>query len=317
MANAIHDQNFDLIVMGISPTYPSPKYGYIVPDLTKQCSEAAFVKNFIEKPDNITAASLISDGALWNGGVFAFRLKYLLNISALYNNQNSYESILKHYDAYPHISFDYEVAEKATSIGVIRYDGNWKDLGTWNTLADELSSETFGNVITDGTSFNTHIINELNIPILCVGTENLVVAASPDGIIVAEKSKCESIKDYIPSTNNRPMFEERRWGTYKVLNYNEFPNGHKSLTKQITIMPNCATSYHRHMFHDEVLNIIHGNGVLIINDEKRSVTQGETIVIPKGVRHAIKAITTLSVIDVQSGSNITEEDIEHFSVDWD
>lgn len=68
----------NLTLMGIDPTYPSEKYGYIIP---RSIQMIADVETFKEKPDVATAKKYIKQGALWNGGVFAYKLKYVLKIA--------------------------------------------------------------------------------------------------------------------------------------------------------------------------------------------------------------------------------------------
>jgi len=315
MAQAISDSIADMVVMGIAPTYPSSKYGYVVPD--KSLSDGILaVKRFTEKPDVATAERLIAEGAQWNGGVFAFKLGYLTEIAERYVNGDSFTDIYDRYNDFPKISFDYEVAEKAENVGMVEYHGKWKDLGTWNTLTDELQRHEYGNVITDGTGENTHVFNELSIPLLCLGTKDLVVAASPDGIIVTEKSKSENIKEYAQKLKSRPMYEERRWGTYKVIDYVEFPDGYCALTKQLTLNPGCSISYQRHSCRNEVWTFIDGEGEIVLDGNRRKVARGETVTILKGTLHALRATSSLTFIEVQSGSNLIEEDIERFAFEW-
>jgi len=316
MAQGITDNEADMIVMGVTPTYPSAKYGYVVFDKESIPDGVVKVRHFTEKPDVATAEKLIAEGALWNGGVFAFRLGYLTAISNKYLNALTFNDVCKHYTELPKISFDYEVAEKAENIGMVKYAGYWKDLGTWNTLTDELPCHEYGNVITDGTGENTHVFNELNIPLLCLGTKNLVVAASPDGIIVSDKSKSESIKEYVQKLKSRPMYEERRWGTYKVVDSVEFDDGYCALTKQLTLNPGCSISYQRHSCRNEVWIFIDGEGEIVIDGNRREIARGETITIPRGTLHALRATTSLTFIEVQSGSNLIEEDIERFDWEW-
>lgn len=317
MARGLESSNDELLVMGIDPTYPSAKYGYIVPDRAASTDNDVIpVKRFTEKPDVAEAERLISEGALWNGGVFAFRLGYVINIAEKYVKASSFPEIRDRYEDFPKISFDYEVAEKAHGIGMVKYHGEWKDLGTWNTLTDELKTHEYGLVTTDGTGHNTHIFNELQIPLLCLGTRDLVIAASPDGIIVSEKSKSENVKTFAAELKQRPMFEERRWGSYKVIDSIEFPDGYCALTKQLTINAECSISYQRHSCRDEVWTFIDGHGEVVLDDVRRPVGRGETIFIPKGVKHALRALTSLTFIEVQSGSNLIEEDIERFEYKW-
>lgn len=321
MALAIDEEIFRLMLMGIKPTYPSSKYGYILPFSSKG-KDIFEVDKFVEKPSVAEAENLIAKGALWNAGVFAFKLGYMLGLSSKYispetpEEKISFDYYLSNFDKYPHISFDHEVAEKETDMGMVAFNGYWKDLGTWNTLTDEVSVSQYGNVITDGTSENTHIFNELNIPLLCIGTKDLVIAASPDGIIVSEKSKSENVKKYAPQLKQRPMYEERRWGTYKVVDYVEFPDKFHALTKQLTLNPGCSISYQKHNCRDEVWTFIDGEGEIVLDGERKPVKRGDVINIPKGQKHALRALTSLTFIEVQHGSNLIEEDIERYPYTW-
>lgn len=315
MIEGVEKDLFRMIVMGVKPTYPSTKYGYVVPDESTDKDGISKVKLFTEKPDATKAEELIERGALWNGGVFAFRLKYVTNLSDSFMKFDDFKEYVANYDRYPKISFDYEVAEKASSVGVVTFDGNWKDLGTWNTLTDEAHLNHHGNVVADSTT-NTHIFNELTIPLLCVGGDNLVIAASPDGILVADKAQSEKVKDHAEALKSRPMYEERRWGTYKVIDYVEFPDKFHALTKQLTLKPGGSISYQRHSCRDEVWTFIDGEGEIVLDGERKSVARGDVINIPKGMLHALRANTSLTFIEVQHGSNLVEEDIERFPYEW-
>lgn len=315
MAKCVENNVADLVLMGIQPTYPSAKYGYVVPDETLSHG-ALRVKRFTEKPTVERAKELINEGALWNGGVFAFRLGYLLDIADKYVSGKSFEEIRDKYTEFPKISFDYEVAEKAKSVAVVPFSGEWRDLGTWNTLTEELKHASYGNVTTDGTGSNTHIINELDIPLMCIGTEGLIIAASPDGILVSEKSRSEDIKAFADKLKRRPMYEERRWGEYRVIDFIEFPDGFSALTKRLRLNPGCSISYQEHSCRDEVWTFIDGEGEIILNGERKKVERGMTVGIPKGMRHALRATTSLTFIEVQSGSNLVETDIVRYPLEW-
>ena len=294
MADAVKNDAAELVLMGIRPTYPSAKYGYVVPMPDNDESGIYRVSRFTEKPDVPTAGRLISEGAFWNGGVFAFRLGYMTDVPCA--------------EVFP-------LSEKAQSVAVVPFAGEWKDLGTWNTLTDGLSEHTIGNVVMDDESGNTHVINELELPIMCIGARNLVIAASNDGILISDKGKSENIKTYADRLQRRPMFEERRWGEYKVVDTAEFPDGYKSLTKQLKIKSGKCISYQVHRHRDEVWTFIDGEGELVLDGVMSVVGRGDTVIINKGVKHAIKAISDLTFIEVQSGDLLVEEDIERF--DWD
>lgn len=318
IAETVAKKEFDLILMGIKPTYPSAKYGYILPSLPEgdQDLKVLQVAEFTEKPDVSTAEKLISEGALWNAGVFAFPLSFISKISDSYFKSDNFQDYVLNFDKYPAISFDHEVAEKNKLMGVVPFYGYWKDLGTWNTLTDELKSKEYGNVLSEEKGDNTHIINELNIPLLCLGTDNLIIAASPDGIIVADKSKSENVKNFANKLKIRPMIEERRWGSYKVIDYIEFPDGFHALTKQLTLKPGCSISYQSHFCRDEVWTFIDGEGEIVIDGVRKPVKRGDVINISRGQKHALKAKSPLTFIEVQHGSKLIEEDIERFPFDW-
>lgn len=306
-----------LVVMGILPDYPSTKFGYVIPDYSAAQNVDVYpVRQFKEKPDELQAKRLLAEGAYWNGGVFAFRLGFLLEIARKYVSEPTFSGIMERFDQYPKISFDYEVAEKTSHIKMVPFSGMWKDLGTWDTLLTEIENEQIGPVVTSD-NINTHVLNELNIPILCVGTRNLVVAASPDGILIADKANTGSIKEFTAAFRNRPMFEERRWGTYQVIDNVVFDDKYETLTKRLTLNKGCSLSYQSHKFRDETWTFIDGEGILVIDDVRQKVRRGDTVFIQKGHKHALLALSSLSFIEVQAGSNLVEEDIERFPISWD
>lgn len=319
MAAEVEHRTADLVLMGITPTYPSEKFGYIVPD-TEHIAAADKatngVKRFTEKPSVPEAEKLLSEHALWNGGVFAFRLGYMMRIVRRYVQAKSFEDTYAHYRDFPKISFDYEVAEKANSLAVVPFTGSWKDLGTWNTLTDELSHNTIGNVLVGNAMSNSHIINELEIPVFANGLKDVVVACSPDGILVCSKDQTENIKKYVDALSLRPMYEERRWGTYRVLSDVAYADGSRSLTKTITLLPGKNISYQIHHHRDEVWTIVDGKGQFVLDGEVRNVTRGDVLIIRKEQWHAIRAISQLTLIEVQTGCPLIEEDIERSDWEW-
>ena len=316
MVEAVENNAADLVLMGITPTCPSTKFGYVVP-----CSEDAEksilrVKRFTEKPDVQRAEALLDEGALWNGGVFAFRLGYMVNVLEKYITASSFEELHSRYGELPKISFDYEVAEKAESVAVLPFDGKWKDLGTWNSLTEELSSKAIGNVALGEQTENTHVVNELGMPVFCNGVKDIVVASSPDGILVCGKEYSENIKNYVDNLSPRPMYEERRWGSYRVLDSTTYSDGCMSLTKVIQIKSGRYISYQIHNNREEVWTVVDGEGVVVLDGERRNVSRGDVVVINQGQKHAIKATTDLQIVEVQMGSSLVEEDIERFEWEW-
>ncbi len=307
----------DMALIGVNPTYPSTKYGYIVPQRPGEVSEAFQVGSFTEKPAEERALDLISYGALWNCGVFAFKLNYALSILEEKGFSTSYGELLEQYHEMPKISFDYEVVERAKSIAALRYAGSWKDLGTWNTLTEEMASGVTGPGIISEDCPNTHVVNELDIPVAVLGLANVVVAVGPDGVLVADKNASPRVKELVEGFSQRPMYEERRWGSYRVLDYTKAEHGMEVLTKRICIAPGKNLSYQVHRKRGEVWTIIKGQGELAFEDELRLVKAGDVVQIPVGARHGIKAVTELEFIEVQMGSQLVEEDIERIFMSWE
>lgn len=319
MSECVKASVADLVLMGITPTYPSSKYGYVVPAINKAaCMSSGYmlVDKFIEKPSVEIAEGLIKQHALWNGGVFSFHLGYMMNIVRKYIDSDTFEETRKRYSELPKISFDYEVAEKAKSVAVVPYTGEWKDLGTWNTLTDELHKHIIGNAVMGSHCENTHIINELHHPIYADGLEDVVVAASPDGIIVCQKRYTENIKNAVDNLTPRPMYEERRWGTYRVLDESTYADGHHSLTKSITLNPGKSISYQRHLHRAEAWTFVEGDGLFVLDGNEKHIKAGDTVIIPMGHKHTVKAITQLSFIQIQTGNPLVEDDIERFDWEW-
>ena len=317
MSALVENEVADLVLMGVRTTHASADFGYILPFATDEEPSYMMVKRFTEKPTEKKAQELIRQGAYWNGGVFAFRLGYMLDIIAQYTSADTYTELREHYSELPKISFDYEVAEKATSMAVVPFDGKWKDLGDWNSLVRELPKATMGNVILGNDVEGTTVINELSLPVVCDGVKNIVVAAGHDGILVCSRESSEYIKQYVDPIHMRPMFEERRWGTYRVLDDTRYADGSHSLTKSITLHPGKYISYQIHHHRTEVWTFVEGEGIFVLDGTTHRVKAGDTVIIPVEHYHSIKALTELTFIEVQMGNPLIEEDIERFDWDWE
>ena len=300
-------EDANLVLMGIEPTYPSEKYGYIIPSDSSSVSK---VETFKEKPDAATAAEYISQGALWNGGVFAYKLKYVLEKARELIGYADYEELYGTYDSLPKISFDYAVVEKEPKIEVMRFAGQWKDLGTWNTLTEAMEDPSIGNTIFNDTCENTHVINELNVPVLCMGLKDVVVSASPDGILVSDKEQSSYIKPYVDQIDQQIMFAEKSWGSFRVLDVEA-----DSLTIKVTLNPGHSMNYHSHDRRDEVWTVISGEGRTIVDGMEQPVKAGDVVTMQAGCRHTIIADTELQVIEVQLGKEISVHDKQKFPLE--
>lgn len=293
--DAVQKNIADIVLMGVVPTYPSEKYGYIIP----ANDDKNIVRSFREKPPVADAEKLIVEGAFWNCGVVAAKLSFLFKILESTIKCNSYLEVLEKYSQMEKNSFDYVVLEKAKSVGVIPYDGEWKDLGTWNTLTEVMDAFPIGDVKMSRDCVNTHVVNELEIPIVVMGVRDMVVAASPDGILVADKVQSSFIKKYVEDLNVRPMFEERAWGEYTVLNVAVDELGNKAVTKKKCIRAGNVIEEMAHKKHSEVWTILSGRAVININGRNHDALPGDTYTIPRNTLHSLKAVENTSIIEIQ------------------
>lgn len=307
MCETVQGGSENLVLMGIEPTYPSEKYGYIKP---MNNSDGTYSWGFTEKPAKEKAEEYIKDGALWNGGVFAYKLSYVLNKSKELLGTSSYDKLFSSYDTLKKVSFDYAVVEQETSIEVLRYSGTWKDLGTWNTLTEAMEEQTIGDARLNETCENVHVINELGVPILVMGGKDLVVSASPEGILVSDKEQSSYIKTFVDAIDQQIMFAEKSWGSYRVLDVEE-----DSMTVKVTLNPGHEMNYHSHEKRDEIWNVIHGTGRTIVDGMEQPVKAGDVITMSAGCKHTVIADTELQLIEVQLGTDINVADKKKYELD--
>ena len=286
--------------MGVEPSYPSEKYGYIMPASPEPQS---LVQSFKEKPDKETAAAYIEKGALWNSGVFAFKLGYALGKARELLGYTDYEDLFHRYEGLSKISFDYAVVEKERNIVVQRYSGTGLDIGTWNTRAAVMPEHTIGRVTMDETCRNVHVVNTMPMPILCMGLKDAVVAASPEGILIADKERSSAMKPYAERLHTPVMYAEKSWGEFRIVDAET-----ESLTIKITLSPGNALTYHLHERRDETWTVIEGRGWVKLDGNEFAVAQGQTVRIPRGSFHTIRAETLLKVMEIQTGEDIDVED---------
>ena len=299
--------NANLSLMGIELTYPSEKYGYIIPETADSVSK---VKTFKEKPDAQTAAAYIAQGALWNGGVFAYKLQYVWDRAHELLDFTDYQDLFAKYETLQKISFDYAVVEKEPNIQVMRFAGQWKDMGTWNTLTEAMEDASIGKAILNDSCQNVHVLNELDVPVLCMGLKDVVVSASPEGILVSDKEQSSYIKPYVDAINQQVMFAEKSWGSFRVLDVED-----ESMTIKVTLNPGHQMNYHSHSRRDEVWTVIAGTGRTIVDGMEQPVQAGDVVTMQAGCRHTIIADTELKLIEVQLGKEISVHDKQKFPLE--
>ena len=297
----------NLVLMGIEPTYPSEKYGYIIPE---SAEHTASVKTFKEKPTEAVAREYIAQGALWNGGVFAYKLKYVMDIAHKLIDFTDYYDLFAKYDTLTKISFDYAVVEKEDKIQVQRFAGEWKDLGTWNTLTEAMEEDVIGKGVLNETCSGVSIVNEMDVPVLAMGLHDVVISASPEGILVSDKEQSSYIKPFVDEFEQQIMFAEKSWGSFKVI---DVETG--SMTIKVTLNAGHSMNYHSHMNRDEVWVIIAGNGKTIVDGMEQSVKAGDVVTMSAGCRHTIIAESELKLVEVQLGNDINVNDKQKFELE--
>lgn len=298
LPKVLEESQSDLALMGVTPSYPSTKFGYI--ETESKSGDWFKVKSFKEKPDEESAKILIENDALWNCGVFCFKLETIIELLKAKQLPIDHKKLESHYDLLENNSFDYAFVEKIDSISVLPFDGEWKDLGTWESLSLELKEDKIGKVLSNESTVNSHIINELDIPIITLGVNNLMIVASPDGILIADKSKTDQLKNIANQASGTPMFEERYWGSFKILDV--VKNGHfEVLTKRVRINAGKSISYQYHEMRTEIWTVLSGEAEIILDGSYRLINTGDTIMIPPKMKHSIKAISNVEMIEIQQG----------------
>jgi mannose-1-phosphate guanylyltransferase len=297
----------NLVLMGIQPTYPSEKYGYIIPVTS---DTVAKVSTFKEKPNAATAQQYIEQGGLWNGGVFAYKISYVLDRAHQLLDFSDYADLYSKYETAAKISFDYAVAEHEPDIAVLRFNGEWKDLGTWNTLTEAMEENIVGDARLNDTCRNVHVINELGIPVLAMGLHDVVVSASSEGILVSDKEQSSYIKPFVDAIDQQVMFAEKSWGQYRVLDVEE-----DSMTIKVTLNSGHKMNYHSHEKRDEVWTVISGTGRTIVDGMEQPVKAGDVITMAAGCKHTVIADTKLQLIEVQLGKDISVNDKHKYELE--
>lgn len=297
----------NLVLMGIQPTYPSEKYGYIKPITS---DDGVRTWEFTEKPDVVKAQEYIDQGALWNGGVFAYKLSYVLEKSKELLGSADYDELFSNYANLKKISFDYAVVEAEKSIDVLNYNGSWKDLGTWNTLTEAMEEPIIGDGRMNDKCEGVHIVNELGIPVLAMGLHDVVISASAEGILVSDKEQSSYIKPFVDDIDQQIMFAEKSWGSYRVLDIEE-----KSMTVKVTLNPGHKMNYHSHQNRDEIWNVIAGQGKTLVDGMEQPVKVGDVITMTAGCKHTVIAGEEgLQLIEVQLGDSISAADKKKYEM---
>lgn len=292
------DSEAELLLLGTRPSYPSEQYGYIVPSLESSCGYAP-VLTFAEKPDKVKALELMREQALWNCGVFAARMSFLLEHLERLGLPVEFAALTVQYPELPVRSFDKEVAERSTKAVVVRHEGEWSDLGSWDTLTDRLPSQVIGAGGLWGECGDSYLINELELPLHVIGVSGIVAIAGPEGILIADKKDANTIKDILAENSvTEPRYGETGWGSYTVVD-RESDGSRLVLTAMLTLLPghelpemtceHCAKSW----------MIVSGHGEVTVNGATSAACAGGSYTIARGQQHTVSAWSAMKLIEVR------------------
>ena len=326
------------VLFGVKPTHPETGYGYIECGAAQR--SAFLVKSFKEKPDLDTAKSYLNTGNyLWNSGMFMLDAEAYLEALQQFEPvmfeacQRAYQDALSDLDFKrvdsvtfsdsPSASIDHAVMERLENLYVLPYKGDWSDVGAWNSVAALATQNAKGNTIQgDGVlldSNNIFVRAESRL-VAGIGLENLIVIETRDAVLVADATKTQYVKDLIDilKSENRKEVEEhlrvyRPWGFYETLIL-----GDRFRVKQIIVDPGESLSLQMHYHRAEHWVVVSGTAEVQVNDEIQMLIADQSVYIPIGSRHRLTnpGKLPLTLIEVQTGNYISEEDIVRFDDDY-
>ena len=312
--------NFSVITFGIKPKFPSTQYGYIQ---SIDDSDVSLVATFHEKPNQIDAKKMIAEGNYsWNSGMFLFRVSNLLdsvraiNSSLLTDLTHIAKSIKtpdseviissNEWSQIENVPFDIAVMEKINNIGCCRFDEDWTDLGDWNSIADNSSSDL---LIDSNNSFIKSY--SPNHDILGIGLENIICVTANKKTLCINKNKSGDIKDILNTyeflSNNDYSRVYRPWGWYESIL--KFPNYQ---VKLLHVNPKGKLSLQSHKRRSEHWVVVEGVAKVQRNDKVLTLSRNESVYLDKEDKHRLwneEKDCGLKVIEVQVGDYLEEDDI--------
>ena len=325
-----------LVTFGIAPSRPETGYGYILSGEARSADgHVSEVARFTEKPNRETAEKLIAEGGCyWNSGMFLFRasayVEELATFRADIHEACSAAVAGEHRDLdfhrpgaafneCPAESVDRAVMERTERGIVVRADMGWSDIGTWDALAEVLEPDGSGNTaegdVISIDSRNCHLWGR-NRLVAAVGLDGLVVVETPDAVLVADKDASQQVAQAVARLRETSRDEHRvhttdyrPWGHAETLQV-----GDGFLVKRITVAPGRALSLQMHHHRSEHWIVVRGEAEVVRGDERFTLAADESTYIPVGTRHRLtnRGPEPLEVIEVQTGSLLSEDDIVRF-----
>lgn len=318
-----------LVLLGIKPHEPATGYGYIKPSQQLAYHGALpvlKVDQFVEKPDVEKAKQFVSDGYLWNSGMFVFKAQTFMQMLQKYQPEMaqqvasmSEESFAETYANFENLSMDYGLAELAEKVAVVPVDMAWSDLGSWDSIyqrheKDAQNNVTHGQVLSQETT-NSLLWTETGL-LAILGVDNIAVIQTADATLICDKNRSEDIKALVAQVKvHNPTLTEihqtvyRPWGSYTVL---EESTNFK--IKRIVVNPSAKLSMQMHKHRAEHWVVVSGVATITNNEIEFTLNENQSTYISKTHRHRLenKGSEPLSIIEVQCGDYVGEDDIIRF-----
>ncbi|MBU2541515.1 MAG: mannose-1-phosphate guanylyltransferase/mannose-6-phosphate isomerase [Candidatus Omnitrophica bacterium] len=326
-----------LVTLGIKPKRISTGYGYIkIKRPHKRTNKRVCyykVDRFLEKPSLEKAKKYMADrDYFWNSGIFVWKVAAFLEelkryLPALYSQLmsiNSIEDINKVWHRVKPISVDYGILERSGKIALLPATFSWADLGSWDALEDVLGKDKHGNLIqadsVDLDSKGICVFSRGKRLIATIGLEDLIIADTPDALMVCDRSRSQDVKKIIEKLKSskrkehiRHLTEKRPWGSYTVL---QTAPGFK--IKLVQIESGKRLSLQSHSKRAEHWVVVSGCAKVISCGKKKLIKSNQSIYIPKGTKHRLEnpRNSTLKIVEVQTGKYLEEDDIKRFDDDF-
>lgn len=322
----------NLVTFGIKPTFPETGFGYIE-------GNGDDVVSFKEKPVLSVAESYLASGNYyWNSGMFCFKAGVFLNelkkhspnvyetCKAVYDEcsgeliEPTYESMLN----IPSISIDYAVMEKSSIVKVIPADIGWSDLGSFDSLYEEMYNPTKENAVIG--SIDPLIINSTDNLIMsdrkiaCVDVSNLLIVDTEDALLISKKGSSQKVKEVVNKLQKEkselldaPLTVKRPWGSYTVLQ-----DEINFKVKKIEVTPGKRLSLQLHHKRQEHWTVVEGTAKIQIDDNISTYSRNDSVYIPTMAKHRLENIgqVPLVIIETQIGDYFGEDDIVRLEDDW-
>ena len=326
-----------LVTFGVNPDRPSTDYGYIKKgnpiDGIKGCFS---IDGFTEKPNAATAQEYLSSGNYyWNSGLFLFSAeRYLEALEGLRPDMVSacrkaveegrddldfFRPDSRAFETCQADSIDYAVMEHTPDGAVVPVDMGWNDVGSWASLWDIGEKDNDGNVqIGDVIAKNVKdsYLRSDGPLVSVIGLENVAVIATGDAVLVVSKDAVENIKSAVEAMKKDNRDEVlshprvyRPWGWYETLE-----SGEGYQVKHLMVKPGHGISLQSHKQRAEHWVVVAGTARVTRDKEVITLGVNESTYLPAGIKHRLEnpGPEPLSVIEVQSGSYLGEDDIERY-----